>query len=317
LSPSKANLNLSAKGLIALKRRLTLAFVALAFASLPQTAQTTTMFEVKRSCPIGGESFKGFEIGSSSSWGHRPDGRSYGSLPIYPLPECPSNGFVMFEDKFSSSEIATLAQFVESPEYQRMRITETSYYRAWWLMNKIGRSPFELAEKLLVASWQTDEDEGRKTRYQSEYVSAAQALVRTEYTKEQWFALRLRAANAMRELRRFDEAGEALKALDDEGLLPSEKDQRRGAQFLLVGLQRLVTERNAAAEPANLIPPGEAIERCHVERASLSQSEIDACKGPVQSAITERKRYSKHSESSAAKAARDAAEAAAEAAKRM
>jgi len=249
----------------------------LCLASAPAAA--TTVFEEDFTCPIGGEEFESYVIGSSTSWGQRPDGRSYGTLPIYPVVECPGNGFLLFEEEFAPEEIARLEPLVASDEYQAMRTTETPHFRVAWLMEKLGRDPFGRAGALLQASWETDEDADRKARYQTAFVAAATGLRRGSEQADAWFWFNLRAANALRELGEFEQAKHLLEEVTGS-TWPDDPDERDGAEFLIAGLRTLIGDANRASEPANLIPPDMAVERCALEAAALSPSEQVACSNP-------------------------------------
>lgn len=284
------------------------------------TSRATTYVPVKLTCPIGGEKFDGYAMASNTYMGQRPDGRPYSPSPIPPIKECPGNGFVIFDDKLAKADKAVLAPIVASAEYQAMRATETRHYRAWWLKSRIGRDPFALASSLMVAGWESDDDPSRKARYQSAFAEAAMALSRDDANADDWFWLRLRAANALRELGRFDAAAALIDALEQPGLLPTEADQRAGAVRLIAGLRALITDRNTAAEPTNLIPPRMAIERC--KERGLSPAEASACSGDAVNAEREEmEKWRRESElddgsaaASASAAASDAAAAALEAA---
>jgi hypothetical protein len=252
-------------------------------------AAATTVFSRKFTCPIGGEAFEDSVIGSYSTFGQRPDGRSYGTLPVLPLVECPGNGFLLFEDAFTPEEIAKLSPLVQGPEYQAIRHSETPYYRAWWLMRGLGREPERLASALLVASWEADGDPARKVRYQRAFLEAAGQIVPES---EEWFYYNLRAANALRELGEFSEAETLLTAVEASNGWPQDEDDREGARYLLEGLRLLAAEGNAHPEPTNLIPPMAAAERCMEETADRSPAERAACKkAEYEKAIADRLAY--------------------------
>ena len=240
-------------------------------------AAATTVLPMETKCPIGGESFTAQSIGSYTSFGSRPDGRLYGTLPFVPLVECPGNGFVIFDDDLTSQEIAALTPLVASPEYQQIRRAETPSYRAWWLMAKIDRPAIDSAMRLLVASWESDGDPERKARYQAQFAAAALALPPATDAKQKarGAMARLRAANALRELGRFEDAQAALGAIDAAEHLPQNADERKGAQRFIADLRALIDERNAVSEPANMIPPQFAAERC--KQADITASERAAC----------------------------------------
>jgi hypothetical protein len=259
---------------------------ATGLASIP--ARATTTFEQDFVCPVGGEKFESYVIGSYSSWGQRPDGRSYGTLPIYPIVECPGNGFLLFQEEFTPEDIARLEPLVASAEFQAMRSIETPNYRVWWLRSKLGREPIELASSLLRASWESDQEFERKARYQAAFVAAATGLQRTDANAETWFWFNVRAANALRELGHFDQAALLLDRVDRPERLPTDPEQLEGARYLIDGLRKLVAENNPVPEPANLIPAREAALRCVVHRVAPSPSEQVACaSAEVREAIAE------------------------------
>lgn len=249
--------------------------LALAIVALSAPAAATTFFEQKFTCPVGGKTFKAAVIGSSSSWGQRPDGRAYGTTPVWPMTECPDNGLILFEREFSRADIARLTPLVASADYQAMRKSDSQYYRAWWLKKNLGRDAFELTDTLLVASWEVDEWPEVKARYQQQFAAGAMALEWSEEKASPWFWLRLRAANALRELGRFDESAALLADIDRPGRLPADAEELKGARWLIDGLTALNADRNRASEPANLIPPRMAAERC--KQGELSAAEIHAC----------------------------------------
>lgn len=238
-------------------------------------ASATTFFEQEFTCPVGGEKFSSPVMGSNSYFGARPDGKPYSPMPVSPLVECPSNGFLLFDRTFTPAEVATLSEAVASPEYGTLRTAETQHYRAWWLMNRIDRDPYSRAAVLLQATWESDDDAARKARYQTAFVDAAKALDPTTSKDDAWFWLNLRAANALRELGRFDEGAALLAQIDQPDRLPTDADAKDGARKLIDGLRALTTERNRVAEPANLIPVELARERCQAN--DLTTTERETC----------------------------------------
>jgi hypothetical protein len=215
-----------------------------------------------------------------SSWGQRPDGRRYGTTPIIPLTECPKNGFVYFDEKFSPTEKQKLTPLVLGSEYQAMRKTETPHYRAWWLMERLGRDAYDRAYMLLVSSWEADDNPQLKTRYQQSFIDAVGALSWSEEKRDDWFWINLRAANALRELGRFAQSDVLLAGLDKPEKLPKDPDALKGARFLIDGLRQLNAEKNPAREPTNLIPARMAVDRCVGQPSALSPAEKKACSGP-------------------------------------
>jgi hypothetical protein len=247
-------------------------------------ALATTMFEEKFICPVGGEKFKAYVVGSYSSWGQRPDGREYGTLPIYPIVECPTNGMLLIDDKFSPTELQVLNSVVPSQEYQAMRKAETPHYRAWWLKAKIGRGPYEQAWQLLQATWETDENWERKVRYQVAFVNYAKNLKRDEEepdkSGQQWLMYNLRVANALRELGHYGKALELLDRIDKPENMPTDPDKLQGIREFIAGLRVLCREENPSPEPANLVPDWAAAMRCETAGSNLTAAELPVCNDP-------------------------------------
>lgn len=252
------------------------AVVALAW-SPPSGA--TTFVKESFTCPVGGEKFRADVIASMTSWGQRPDGRRYGTIPVIALTECPRNGFVYFEDKISKDDAQKLAPLVTSADYQALRKSDVQHYRAWWLMNRIGRDPLDSVWMLLVASWESDDQPKLKQKYQREFVTAMDGIVSTAANRDTWFWTALRAANLKRELGEFTKSDALLDQLDRPEMLPTDKEQLGGARFMIDGLRALNADSNFKPEPTNLIPAMVALELCAAKRA-LSPAEVKACAGP-------------------------------------
>lgn len=277
-------------------------------------ARATTWFEVTKECPIGGKKFKSQEMGSNSYFGQRPDGRPYSPSPIPPIDECPDNGFVIFDETFTKEELSQLTSLVASSEYKELQASETRHYRAWWLMKKIGRDPYQLAIRLLFASWETDQNSDRKARYQSAFASQALALEFSEERRENWFWLRMRAANALRETGSFEDSEAVISSAMVAERMPRETDQQEGANWLAQGLRALNADRNAHPEPANLIPPRMALERCQIKDISAAETKACDSQAVKDEAEEQRKWRETAAEDASPSAAADAATAAAEAA---
>lgn len=237
----------------------------------------TTYFEVKHVCPIGGEKFTAQEVGSNSTFGQRPDGKPYSPLPVVPYVECPSNGFPIFQEKFSNDDIAVLTPAVASSEYQSSRSSETQHYRVWMLQKVVGAKPGALASTLMAAAWETDGNGPRKIRYQKQFVAAVADLDRSA-DEEAWFWLNLRAGNALRELGQFEDAGARLDLVASNlGVLEDAELRPQVAAFIDI-LKQLVAEGNSASEPVGAVPDDVAAFRCVIEQSSLSPSEVTICR---------------------------------------
>lgn len=248
--------------------------VAAALLMIPAAAGAGTPVTQKMTCPIGGGSFDFKTAASYTSWGERPDGKPYGSW-TFPLavPECPDNGLVLYKE-YTAEEIAKLEPLVASDAYQALRNADTPYYRAYWLMKAMGLGPEKYLWALLQASWEAEPAPETRRRYLAELAEAS-AKVPARPGDLNWIGMEARAANALRELGRFDEALARLDSIPVAGLevaMPSrakatpaaiaEVRTRRGWLAFLRNLKAAIARHDAAVEPLDLIPKTVAFGRC-------------------------------------------------------
>lgn len=300
LTPSLRGHSLGGKGEMAMRQywQPWLLLAAVALPAFPASAGMPVPATAK--CPVGGKSFTWTTTASYSIWGYRPDGKPYGSWD-FPLeiPKCPGNGLVIF-DEFTKEETGRLKTLVESDEYRAIRDTETSYFLAAWLMERLGRPPINIAWMIVQASWQADGRPELKKRYQSLYVDRIRALPKSG-EGEDWLIMQARAVNGLRELGRFDEARALLASLDLKPLdvpVPEQKSEavpgsigrrilnydevkaaERKRAFLnqFKELAALIEARNPASEPLHMIPMREAAGRCRSGADGLPQADKDYC----------------------------------------
>jgi hypothetical protein len=202
-----------------------------------------------------------YETAAWSSWGQRPDGKPYGSWEFpEPLTECP-DGLVMFRPTFEDHEVDALRALVASAKYQALRRSgDTTYYRAYWLMRRMGDSLPDQIVTLGQAIWQADGDAAIRRRYLEELTVRARALAPP--TDLEGLGLRAWMINALRELGRFAEAEAMLRgtsfnfAVDREGA----REVREWRRYYR-RLGRLVARRDAAMEPSDWIPRLETARR--------------------------------------------------------
>ena len=219
-------------------------------------------------CPVGGEVFQAWQPAVWSTFGNRPDGKPYGDLPMpFPLPECPTNKLVGF-DHFSDAETARLKDLIATSEYRRIRAAETIYYRASWLADRIGRPKAEALFLLLKATWEVSRggsvsadgaaDRDRASRYQQAFVAGVKGLPANLPPRDRGWA-RARAANAQRQLGRFDEA-ELMRQAALSGLAGAEDEE--GWRKFLAALGPVIGRHDASVEPLDMIPITRAAIRC-------------------------------------------------------
>lgn len=197
--------------------------------ALVSEVQGGSPVSVQMKCPVGGKKFTYISTASMSQWGSRPDGKPYGSWTFpMPLPECPDNGLVVYRE-FNKDELKSLKTLLASPEYRQLRSDgDVPYYRAYWLMGKLGDPAINQLWVLQQATWESDGQPPRKLRYQDEFVRRARALPKPEAGEDDlpWMVMQFRAANALRELERFEEATQLLDAIPLGSLdvpVPAEK----------------------------------------------------------------------------------------------
>jgi len=237
----------------------------------------TTFAEEDFVCPIGGEEFEANVVLSNTTWGQRPDGKPYSALPVYPVTECPQNGFLLFDENFTEEELQILEKATGTAEFQAMRETDTQHYRVWWLKNKVQRDEASQLSSLLRAGWETDHDYDRKVKYQSQFANLALNMVRTDENAAVWFYYNLRAVNILRELGYFDEGLKRLDFLMKPEYLPQDDQEKEGALFFADALRALLEQKNPFFEPANLVPERVAIFRCVAPKSPLTDAENTAC----------------------------------------
>lgn len=263
---------------------------------------------VPATCPIGGKAFEYGATASYSIFGYRADGKPFGSweFPLE-LPVCPDNGLVMF-DEFTPAEVKTLTGLIAKPEYRALAATETNYFRAWWLMKRLDRAADSTAWMLVQASWQSDDDAARKARYQTLYAEEIAKLPKGR-DEVSWLLLQGRAANALRELGRFDEAAAMLSGLPLHILdvaVPAEKvagttpsglgrsienfadireaQRKRGFLTYFSDLKALIAERNPGSEPVRMMRQRDAVQTCS-NATGLSDADKAFCISPEMKAL--------------------------------
>ena len=244
-------------------------------------------------CPVGGERFPAWQASMYSTYGERPDGKPYSYLPFpFPVPECPGNKLIAF-DKFSEAEKAALANIIVTIEYKRLIETDTTYYRAYWLANKLGRPKSQALGLLLSAIWQvspgkmseaaTDKNRAQLARYQSTFVSEVRHLSPSVDAKDRIW-LEARAANAARQMMHFDEA-ERLRKQAVKSL--AGVTEKRGWDTYLATLHDVITRNDASVEPLDMIPEQQVAFTCINQRPSNAFDRATCAKPTVAARIAE------------------------------
>lgn len=237
---------------------------------------------MEMTCPVGGQRFTAVTTTMWSITGQRPDGKPYSEVPFpRPLPECPDNGLVVFAD-FTPAEIAELANWIATPVYQSMRKTESSFYRAYWLAVKIHRSQAEAVAQLMPAIWEAKENDRNDpkrpatTRYQRVLIEAANTLSPTVSVDDRGW-IKARAANALREMGKFDAAEKMREAAAAE----QPATPPAGLSKYLDKLKAVIARHDRSDDPLDMIPDVQAALICRdghrndaFDRAYCSRSPI-------------------------------------------
>jgi hypothetical protein len=202
------------------------ALAAIAMLASLAVADATTMFPVQRTCPVGGEKYESFEIGSTSQFGMRLDLRPRGPAAHLPWIECP-NGFVVWKDEkdYTKEEVAKLTPIVASAEYQHMRKEHVTAYRVVHLRRALGESDAKLAWVILKAAWEAEDanKESLRQQYLTEAHAAMIARAKAAASHdEDWWATSIVAAEIDRQRSRFRESIAALDALPVSELKPDD-----------------------------------------------------------------------------------------------
>jgi hypothetical protein len=182
------------------------------------TASATTTVPRDRVCPVGGETYKSFEIASTSRFGMRLDLEILGPQAHLPYVQCP-NGFIVFkeEGEFTSEEIAKLTPIVASSEYQAARQSETPAMLVIMLRRALGESDTDLRHWFFKAATEAEyfEQDQLHQRYLAKAADVYDAYLsaHTEHDEDWWFAS-VRRADIARQLGRFDEASTAVAKLE-------------------------------------------------------------------------------------------------------
>lgn len=251
------------------------AITALAILScLTTPAQAGMPVNKAMTCPVGGEQFTYVTTSSYSTFGARPDGKPYGSW-VFPLqlPVCPKNGMTLYKHDFTPEEVARLTPLVTSDAYQAL-LQDTPYYRAAWLMEKMGyKDAATWAWSINQASWEADDNPALKARYQREFAERVAALPDNPDSKT-WVAMQARAANAWRELGEFDRARASLAAISRDKLdLPEpqkndrsetakEARERRSWLAFIDKLNIVIARGDRSSEPLDLLDAHTAAGLC-------------------------------------------------------
>jgi hypothetical protein len=249
-------------------------------------AQAGLPYPVKKSCAVGGERFTHTETMAYTVFGHRPDGKPYGSwtFPL-PLPVCPGNGLVMYRD-FSKTEKASLKALIASEEYRSLLAeNDTPYYRAAWLERQLSPSSEDTPWILLQATWEADGQPERQARYDRAFIAAVDRAP-SKPADLTWAALQARAANAERQLSEFEAAAGRLTLLDrgvtEPGQPPDPDAERRASwKTFITKLGAVIVRRDNSREPLDMLDEQLAAQMCEAAADRSQFRPIGFCESPA------------------------------------
>lgn len=135
--------------------------------------------EIEMICPIDGEKFTFKKPFDQIQFNTMLDGQPYGILiSPKPVPKCPKDGFVIFRDNFSDKEIAVLKQYINSQEYGKLNRTETAYWLAYKIQEKLSAPDSHKLRFMQYATWEayTLIDFEKYSKYANELIKAISQL---------------------------------------------------------------------------------------------------------------------------------------------
>lgn len=275
-----------------------------------QPAWSATLFPIERKCPVGGKKFKENVRVAWTDYGPRPDGRQFTNyVSPQPIPECPDNHLLMVRD-FTEDEVKRLKPLIESAEYKAMIGKEKPYFRAWWLMSRLGADPARQLGYLQRAKWESDDAPTLKEKYTRMMVDAARDVSKSKTAGQpDWWQMQWMITNGLRELGDFAGASAFMDSLpiaslaipapekklgnppviEEEvtpfpGMKPVKRkrdnvlnqkdiDTARTSNFLhdsFGKMRKVIAARDATPEPLMLLPLRETVQRCDASKATLN-----------------------------------------------
>ena len=210
------------------------------------------VYEEEIKCPIGGEKFKAFYLGTYSTYGLHLDWEpiSYMRFPI-PIPVCPSNGFVVAKKDYTAEELEKLKKIVESKTYKDIYAQKHATFYLYAKIKELNEEKFDDYWWLyLNATWEADncKNKVRYKEYALEAIAAGKKrLAELKDSEETYWTLKIVTADLCRRIGDFKSSQELI----DKFGKPSLKDKEANEFFKLAKtlLQKAVKEKNTERVP--------------------------------------------------------------------
>lgn len=182
--------------------------------------------EIEITCPVDGEKFKFKKSKIQRRFTTMLDGQHYGVLiSPEPVPKCPKDGFVVFRNDFSDKELRIIKQYVDSQEYRDDSLTETHYWLAYKIQEKISAPEIRF---LQYATWEAYNliDPEKYSKYANELIKAIDKM---EDPSNEDIFLKGELYRRLGNFKKSDEIFNALKSKANGDLLLLKKiEQEKG-----------------------------------------------------------------------------------------
>lgn len=216
------------KGLVAAIAALWLSISPL-YAGIPFTREMV--------CPYDDTPFQFHGQASGTIRDRTLDLRPVGPIESpWPIPDCPTNGFVFVKEEYSAEELEKLRALILSPEYRAI-YKETSYYRAAWVLDRTGASKLEVSWMLLQATWQVSQSYVRYTGYATTLLAKLQEAVGGIDDKKQQVETKLLIGEILRRLGRLDDAARHFRNIRSDVDAASDEARIIAFQLHLIALR--------------------------------------------------------------------------------
>jgi len=135
--------------------RLLIAFLATLSLTVP--AHALTYAEATITCPLDGKTFSYTAMGSGTQFGQRLDLKPIGPIDATPpLPKCPEDHFIVYEETLSDADLKTVKALVATPAYRALAKDGPTYAALARIFEAVGQPDEVIGFAWLRASWQAE-----------------------------------------------------------------------------------------------------------------------------------------------------------------